>query len=246
MIIAILRNKILRSAARDSRSPRSIDHESPIPIGESEPTFRPVTATPQSLACIMPISRELLADAPDMSRAIVMALSQVFALEFDCAGLVGSDATPELLGLHGMTGVKKLQQAGAKFSYADMLAAYQAQLEASAPAPTAAIMAPRTLVGLAGQVDTLGQPLVAPALLDEVRRPHTNGVPVNLGDSTDKSLAFFGNFEAVQFVLREAFNVRLLPEQPRTNGQLAFLCHARVDVVEQYPQAITVIEGVAS
>ncbi|WP_306715118.1 phage major capsid protein [Burkholderia dolosa] len=216
------------------------------PVAIGGPAFRAVTATPRSIAIAVPISRELLADAVDMNRAVTLALAMAFSKAFDRAALVGSGNVPEPLGLHGMDGVKKIQQIGAKFSYADMLAAYQAQTEADAPAPTSIIMAPRTLVGLAGLVDSTGQPLNAPALLDGVARRTSVGVPTNLGDSANKSLAFIGNFNTVQFVLRENFNVRLLQETASSNGQLVFLCHARFDVVAQYPDAITVIEGVTS
>ncbi|CAM2158396.1 Phage capsid protein [Paraburkholderia tropica] len=215
-------------------------------VAESEPTFRGVVATPRSLACIVRISRELLADADDVSRAVTQAISQAFALEFDRVGLVGSGAAPQPLGLYGTEAVTKIQQAGAKFAYSDMLAAYQTQLEHKAPAPTAAIMAPRTLVGLAGLVDTTGQPLNAPPLLAGVHQISTNGVPVNLGDGNAKSLVFVGNFSTVQYALRETLNIGLLREAYAKTGEIGFLCHARVDVIANYPQAITVIEGVAS
>lgn len=214
------------------------------PLATGGPTFRPVTATPRSLAIVVPISRELLADAVDMDRAVRQALAQAFAKAFDRAALVGSGTAPE--PLYGMTNVQKIKQSGSAFAYADMLVAYQAQLDADAPAPTSIIMAPRTLTGLAGLVDTLGQPLNAPALLDGVVRRPSTGVPTNLGDGANESLAFIGNFSTVQFVMRENFNVRLLPELPGSNGQLAFIAHARFDVVANYPQAITVIEAVTN
>lgn len=43
-------------------------------IAESDPTFRAVVATPRSLACIVRISRELLADGVDIDRAIRAAI----------------------------------------------------------------------------------------------------------------------------------------------------------------------------
>ncbi|MBN3723766.1 phage major capsid protein [Burkholderia sp. Ac-20379] len=215
-------------------------------VAESEPTFRGVVATPRSLTCIVRISRELLADADDVSRAVTQAISQAFALEFDRAGLVGNGVAPQPLGLYGMEAVNKIEQIGAKFAYGDMLAAYQTQLERKAPAPTAAIMAPRTLVGLAGLVDTTGQPLSAPPLLSNVRQLATNGVPTNLGDGNAKSLVFVGNFSTVQYALRETLNIGLLREAYAKTGEIGFLCHARVDVIANYPQAITVIEAVAS
>ncbi|MBW9107773.1 phage major capsid protein [Paraburkholderia phenoliruptrix] len=215
-------------------------------IAETDPTLRPIVATPRSLACIVRFSRELLADSTDISRAVTQAISQAFALELDRVGLVGSGTAPEPLGLYGMEAVTKIEQIGATFGYADMLAAYRTQLEHKAPAPTAAIMAPRTLTGLAGMVDTTGQPLNAPPLLSTVRQLSTNGVPTNLGTGTNKSLVFVGNFSTVQYVMRERLNIGVLREAYAKTGEIGFLCHARVDVVAYYPQAITVIEGVAS
>jgi HK97 family phage major capsid protein len=46
--------------------------------------------------------------------------------------------------------------------------------------------------------------------------------------------------------MRERLNIGVLREAYAKTGEIGFLCHARVDVVAYYPQAITVIEGVAS
>lgn len=237
--------KTITTAAVDSL-PHPAWREELGAVAESEPTFRAVVATPRSLACIVRISRELLADADDMNRAITLAVSQAFAAELDRVGLVGSGTAPEPLGLYGMSGIAKIQQKGTAFAYADMLAAYQAQLEHKAPAPTAAIMAPRTLVGLGGLVDTTGQPLNPPPLLAGVRQLSTNGVPVNLGTGNAESLVFIGNFNTVQYTMRESLNIGVLREAYAKTGEIGFLCHARVDVIATYPQAITVIEGVTS
>lgn len=215
-------------------------------VAESEPTLRGIVAVPRSLACIVRFSRELLADSTDISRAVTQAISQAFALELDRVGLVGSGVAPEPLGLHGMDAVTKIQQIGTTFAYADMLAAYQAQLEHKAPVPTAAIMSPRTRIGLAGMVDTTGQPLNVPPILTDVRQFATNGVPNNLGIGNAKSLVFIGNFNTVQYVMRERLNIGVLREAYAKTGEIGFLCHARVDVIAYYPQAITVIENVTS
>ncbi|MFP3584137.1 phage major capsid protein [Paraburkholderia sp. SIMBA_055] len=215
-------------------------------VAGTQPTLRALTATPRSLACIVLFSRELLADSIDISRAVTTSISQAFALELDRAGLVGSGVAPMPLGLYGMEDVAKIDQAGAKFGYADLLGAYQAQLERSAPAPTAVIMAPRTRVGLAGLTDTTGQPLNAPPLVADLRQFSTNGVPVNLGAGTNESLAFVGDFRVVQYVMRERLNIGVLRELYAGTGQIAFLCHARVDVVVTYPSCISVIDKVVS
>ncbi|PRX26836.1 HK97 family phage major capsid protein [Paraburkholderia sp. BL18I3N2] len=215
-------------------------------VAGTQPTLRAVTATPRSLACIVLFSRELLADSIDISRAVTTSISQAFALELDRAGLVGSGVAPMPLGLYGMEDVAKIDQVGTKFGYADLLGAYQAQLERSAPAPTAVIMAPRTRVGLAGLTDTTGQPLNAPPLVADLRQFSTNGVPINLGAGTNESLAFVGDFRVVQYVMRERLNIGVLRELYAGTGQIAFLCHARVDVVVTYPSCISVIDKVVS
>lgn len=147
-------------------------------------------------------------------------------------GLIGSGTDSEPLGLYGRDTIKKIKQAGATFGYADLLAAYQTQLEGKAPAPTAAIMAPRTLVGLAGLTDTTGQPLAAPPPLSGVRQMATNGVPVHLSTGNANSVAFVGNFSAMQFVMRENLNIGVLREayartgesKPRRHGLSAMRC----------------------
>lgn len=59
-------------------------------IGESQPTLRSVQAVPRSLACIVRVSRELLADGSDVDRALRLVIAQAFAKELDRVGLLGS------------------------------------------------------------------------------------------------------------------------------------------------------------
>ncbi len=73
-------------------------------IGESEPTLRSVQSTPRSLACIVRVSRELLADGSDVDRALRQVIAQAFAKELDRVGLLGSGAAPEPRGLRNTTG----------------------------------------------------------------------------------------------------------------------------------------------
>ena len=79
-----------------------------------------------------------------------------------------------------------------------------------------------------------------------LRRKAGVGATHNLGDSAGKSLVFVGNFSTVQYMLRETLNIGLLREAYAKTGEISFLCHARVDVIANYSQAIAVIEGVAS
>ncbi len=74
-------------------------------VAESDPTFRGVVATPRSLAFFFKVSRELLADAPDIQRALLTAIGQAFAKALDRTGLRGSGVAPEPMGLLGTAGV---------------------------------------------------------------------------------------------------------------------------------------------
>lgn len=218
-------------------------------IAESDPTFRGVVATPRSLACIVRISRELLADGVDIDRAIRTAIGQAFAKELDRVGLRGSGTAPEPRGLLNTTGVNAVSMGtnGTTLaSYAPILSGIQSILDADGPMPTAAIMAPRSLVDFGGLVDTTDQPLRAPSLVEPVRFIGTSQIPVNLtvGTSSDTSEIYLGDFSRMYFLLRENLSVQLLREAYAKTGELGFLCHLRADVVVPYPAAFAIVKGV--
>lgn len=218
-------------------------------IVESQPTLRGVTATPKSLACIVRVSRELLADAPDVDRALRHALAQSFALELDRVGLVGSGTDPEPRGIANTTGVHTVSQGAngtALADYSPIVAGVKAILEANGPMPTAAIMAPRTLVDFGSLADTLGQPLNAPRLISGVAQHQTTQVAIDdtAGTNSDASRIFVGDFTSCYYLMREALSVQLLREAYAKTGELGFLCHVRGDFVIPYPQALAVVEGV--
>ncbi|NCT68088.1 MAG: phage major capsid protein [Rhodanobacteraceae bacterium] len=213
-------------------------------VALSAPTFRGQALTPRSLSVIVKCSRELLADSPDMDRAVRTAVGTAFAAELDRVGLVGTGSAPEPKGIDATAGVIHVAQAGAALSWKDMLAGTQRILENKGPMPTSAIGAPRSMIGLAGLTDTTGQPLNRPPLLDGVQVIPTVGVPTDLGDDDDESLLFLGDFRTVQFIMRERLTVARLSEAFAGTGEIGFLFHMRVDVAINYPGALAVITGV--
>jgi HK97 family phage major capsid protein len=219
-------------------------------VAEAEPTFRAVVATPRSLSFYFKVSRELLADSPNLETALRTAIAQAFAKELDRAGLRGSGTAPEPRGILNTAGVQSITNGanGAPLtSYSNLISAVQAIRAADAPMPTAVIMAPRSLAKLAGLTDTTNQPLRRPPLLDTWAFIDTSAIPVNLtvGTSNDCSEIFVGDFRSVQFFFREGpVSIQLLKEAFATSGQLAFVCHARVDVGVLYPSALAVVTGV--
>jgi HK97 family phage major capsid protein len=218
-------------------------------VAESDPAFRRVLATPRSLSFFFKVSRELLADAPDIQRALLTAISQAFAKALDRTGLRGSGTAPEPQGLLGLAGVHSVTNGtnGTLLtSYANVFSALQSILQADAPMPTAAIMSPRSLVKMGGLVDTSGQPLARPTLLENLALLYTSQVPNNLtvGSSTDCSEIFVGDFTQMNLLLREAVSVQLLSERYAEAGQIGFMCHVRADFAVNYPAAFAVVTGV--
>lgn len=218
-------------------------------VVESDPAFRGVVSTPQSLAFYFKISRELLADGAGLEAALQTAIAQAFAKELDRAGLRGTGTAPEPRGLLNTVNVNTVSNGAngaALAGYSNLFTATQAILQANAPMPTAAIMSPRSLVKLGGLVDTTGQPLRTPGMLESVKLIATSAVPNNLvvGSSTDCSEIYLGDFSKMYFLMREALSIQLLKEHFSQTGEVGFLCHSRADVVVMHPTAFAIVSGV--
>lgn len=220
-------------------------------LAVSEPVFRSVDITPRSLSFIFKISRELLNDSSNLDQALFNAIAQAFAKELDRAGLRGSGTAPEIRGILNTTGIQSVTNGtnGASLAttaYTNFISAVQAILAADAPMPTAAIMSPRSLTGLAGLLDTTNQPRRQPPILDKCNFIATSQIPNNLtvGSSADCSEIYMGDFSSVIYFMREGVSVQLLKETFAETGEIGFACHTRVDVGVTYPAALAVVTGV--
>jgi HK97 family phage major capsid protein len=220
-------------------------------VAESDPAFRAVVATPRSLSFYFRVSRELIADAVNLERVLPEIVGQAFAVAADRAGLIGSGTPPEPRGIRNIAGISAVTNGanGASLAttrFANLMSATQALLNANGGLPTAAIMAPRTLVGFGSLADTTNQPLQRPDLLRNVEMVTTSQLPVNLtvGTSTDCSEIFVGNFARTAFVMRESFSIQRLNELFAANGQVGFMCHTRMDFVAEYPSTLALVTGV--
>jgi len=218
-------------------------------VVESDPSFRAVVAAPKSLAFFFKISRELLADGTDLSRALTTAIAQSFALALDAAALRGSGTAPTPRGLLNTVGVHAIASGanGASLvGHAKLFEAVTAILGADHQMPTAAIMNPRTLVDFGSMTDSNGQPLNTPPMLSNIKMLQTTQVPIDLtvGTSTDCSEIYVGDFSQLQFIIRENVSIQLLRERFAESGQLAFLGHVRADVAVMRPKSFAVVTGV--
>lgn len=218
-------------------------------IATSEATFRAVVAAPKSLAFMFKVSRELLADAPNMAAALNVAIGQAFAKELDRVGLRGSGNAPEPHGILTTPGIQTMGNGAngkALAGYANFLSAAESILQADAPAPLAAIMSPRSLIRLAGLTDTTNQPLTPPQMLENWKMLSTSQIPNDLtvGTANDCSEIYVGDFSKVNFMMREQVSIQIARELFAGTGEVGFICHVRADVAVMYPKAIAVVTGV--
>lgn len=217
-------------------------------IAESDPTFRSVVTTPQSLSFRFKVSRELLQDAPNMQAALMKVVAQSMAKEMDRAGLRGTGTAPEPRGIRNTSGVYVVgsgTDGAAGPGYDTVLSVFDDILGQDAPMPTAAIMSPRSWVRLMSATDTTGQPKQRPSALDKMLFVPSSQVPNNLtaGASTDCSELYIGDFSMLSFMMRETVTFQVLPELYAENGQVGFIGHVRADVSIWYPSAFAVVTG---
>lgn len=185
-----------------------------------------------------------------MEAALRIAIGQAFAKELDRVGLRGSGTAPEPRGLLNTAGVQVVNYGGAKggslANYAPILQGIGAVMNADGPLPNAVIGAPRSVITLAGLVDTTGQPIRKPQLLENLPLVHTSQIPVDLevGTGKDCSKLYIGDFRGMYFLMRENVSIQLLREAFASTGEIGFACHVRADVVIPYPQTFAVVKGV--
>tara|TARA_R110002124_G_scaffold223056_1_gene388443 strand:- start:11884 stop:13206 length:1323 start_codon:yes stop_codon:yes gene_type:complete len=218
-------------------------------VTESEPTFGAVNFTPRSLACLVKMSEELLADSVNAAEALETALLGALSVELDRACLFGSGASSQPLGLYNQVGINSVSMGtdGAVPANWDEIldAVYDIELANGGPA-TAAIHHPRTARTYRKLKDTTNQPLMMPESLRDVRFLPTTSVPINQtqGTGTALSTIIVGNYPKAILGLRQSLVIRRLTETFAGNLQVGFLAYLRADVGVEQPKAFTRITGV--
>lgn len=222
-------------------------------VSENDITFGHVTFSPKSLAVLVKVSRELLADSLNIEEVLMTTLAESIARQLDYAGLYGSGSSNQPLGLKSVlttsSRVGAVSGNGAKLSasgnYLPITRAAQ-YVALSNDTPTAAIMSPRTLYDLGGLADGMGQPLQAPKILEGVAMLDSTVVPVNQtqGTATTASEIFVGNFSNLLLGLRQQVEIEIIRDAFAGNLQVGFLCHLRADWQVARPNSFWSVTGV--
>ena len=223
-------------------------------ITKSDMAVDSVVLTARTLTALVPVSLELLEDAPNASAAITETLAAGLALELDRAGLLGSGAGSEPTGIFNAAGVQSISMGtngAALTNFSQLSQAVQKVWEANST-PTAAIYAPRTAGVLDRLVDTTGQPMVPPPSFQELKRLVSNQVPVTQVQGTSgavASCAFVGDFSKLIVGMRTNLTIQISSEAGDASGsafsslQYWIRTHLRADIALTRPnQFVKVIE----
>lgn len=218
-------------------------------VTTSEPTFGKVDWAPKSLAVIVPVSRELLADSINITTALENEFARCMATELENVCLQGTGTSNQPKGVLNYTDTQVIDMGAngaAITNYSQIVSAYQKLFEANANAPTAAIMAPRTWATYANFTATDGQPLMMPKQIETLPFYESTIIPTNLtkGTANNASNIFIADWTQLVIGLRQDMVIELLRERYADKLQAAFLVSMRVDVAAIHEKSFVVVKGV--
>jgi HK97 family phage major capsid protein len=218
-------------------------------IADSDPAFDTVTLTKRSWGVMTRVSRELLQDAPNTEMQVMNLFARVAAVALDAAGLLGTGASNQPLGITGTSGIGVVSMGtnGAQLTnWSPILNAVQTLETANSPDITGMVMAPRTSRAINGFVDTTGQFLTPPSRVAGVPIRGTTSMPVNetQGSSSVASSIIMGDFRELMVGLGTEIELTIHPDRYADLGQVALIALMRGDVALQRPAAMCRIQGI--
>jgi HK97 family phage major capsid protein len=185
-------------------------------VATSEPVFGGVNFNARSLAVMVPISKELLADAANAAEIVESVLFSAMALEFDRAVLDG-DGVRKPKGIRNTTGVGTLSVAGAAstLKFAEAIGSVLQQNET----PTGIVLHPRTFSAAVDRaVDSTNQPLRLPPSLEKMPFFQTTSVPITLGGGSETA-PIVGDFSQVIVGLRQNIEIAISTQGTTSTGR---------------------------
>lgn len=235
-----------------------------IAINASDPTFSGVTFEPKTVGALTRVSMELLQDSLNIEDMLATMFVNSFANEVDRVALVGDSGDGEPDGVLNFSDLSLAYSMGTDGSsfvdgpatgatstgnspFYPFLAVISA-IKQNNVSPSAAIMAPRTLVDLYDLVATDNQPLQMPKIVSDMMLLDTSGVPVTdtIGANSDGSKIFIGDWSKLLIGIRKELTLQVLKERYAENLQTGFLGAMRFDIQAEHEKAFGYIAGVRS
>lgn len=216
-------------------------------VSESDPTFTRVTFEPKSLAVLVKVSRELLEDSLNLETDLPRILAAAMAQELDRVVFLGTGTGDEPSGLDTIAGVQSLAHDAAIENYSPLVTARKMLMAKNVEQVTAYVMHSDLEAEFGGLVDTTGQPLRHPPILDRpapLNLLTTTQLPTNLGTDSNESTIYAGDFRQLVIGMRSNIRIEVLRERYADTLEYGFLCFMRADVAAVHPQAFCRITGV--
>jgi len=225
-------------------------------IASSDPTFQQVNLSARMVYAFVKLSRELLSDAPNIETVLTNELTRALALEIDRVALRGLGAAGEPSGVDAYSAAQGIQEEsmgtdGAQLADYDKLVDVVIDImSANAPAPTAAIMHPRTLGGYAKLKTGLSgdkSPLAKPSIIDELRFLPTTAVStveVQGASSASASRVYVGDWSELLIGVRSEVEIEPIRERWIETMEVGFVASARIDIALAHPQSFGRLIGI--
>lgn len=235
-----------------------------VAVTSSEMTFGRITLRAKTLAAIVPVSIEMLEDAGNAATIIEQALSAKMGQMLDKAGLYGSGAASEPLGLKYSGDVNTVSSVGTPTAgattYSKVITGIKNILDANFPGDTSElswIQNPRDMTNWAALADTTYQPLAAPPMVAAMKQYATTALPRTEGGGGAESSAIIGHFPSLAFGMRTSGVVVQILDSGTVNdgtddwnatSQLMKLIrvYMRADVAILRPTWFSVLSGITS
>ena len=217
-------------------------------ISASTATFGAIDLRARSLACMVPISRELLQDASNASSVIENSIAASIGLAIDYAMLRGNGAAEQPTGIRYTTNVSLSTSTGGTTGF-DPLARLVRDVYTNnylgTPEALSLVYAPRTAATYMMLKDAQGQPLRQPDTLAAVQRFQSNQIPTNSttygGDS--ESEAYLGDFSQLVLAVRSPLEVQISNDYGFNTNQVYVRTIFRGDVAVLQPTWFSVLVG---
>lgn len=223
--------------------------------------FDRITMRSHTLACIIPLTLELIEDAANAPALIEQVVASAIASEMDRVCLAGTGSESEPLGVRNHTNVHTDTSVGTPTDYGDITTAVQNILGANFNddvSGLAWIQNPRDAATYDGLLDTTNQPLRPTPWAEKLQKLYTTAVSTTEGVGSDESYSIVGDFNQMVIGIRNSgVRFRRLSAGTVTDSdgktfnatsQLLehLVAHVRVDVALMRPTWFSLMTGITT
>lgn len=251
------------SIVRLTQDPTGYWRQETAAVTASNPLMEAIILQPKTLATLIPVSVEVLMDAPNVGSVLEMAIQNALGLKLDQAILDGAGSAAEPLGIRNDSNVNTIASVGTPTDYSHPNLAIGDVRAANYQGPTSGlawINHPRTVdtyTGLKTGISSDNTPLMLPSRVAELQQFETTSIDTTEGGGSNEAYGIVGDFSQVLIGMRSQIEIRIAPDGTATDAasttwnattQLLrhFVAFMRVDVALLQPTFFTVLTGITA